>query len=647
MPLNDGDKLNRLEELKTKLFSKDYHTKSEHRSSFSHPQRTSDVPDSWPDSDKAMDGLLGYGEKFFMKTTAFKKFFIFSIVAFILALGYAGYVMFFSGNTVSNDNIDISISGNSFTAGGEELALLVGITNRNNSALNLVDLVVEYPKGGGGGTSAGMERLRESLGTIAAGGTRNENIKLILFGEQGSKIPIKVSIEYRIEGSNAIFVKTKNYEVTVSSTPINLSVDAPFSISPNQEIALNIKSKLNATAPVPNIMIKVDYPVGFVFTSSIPEPTIGNNIWNMGDLAPGVERNVSISGKMVGVFDGEEKSFHVFTGEQSDSDKSSIGTVFNALTHTVLVKKPFIEARLAINGIYQNEYAVSSQNPIQGQINWTNNLDTRIDDMVIQAKISGNAFDKETVSAEQGIYDSLQSTMTWDKFSLDKFAEINPGESGSVNFSITPLPLSSDNNGILSSPSITIEVSLSGKQLTEGYSPASLSNSDSKTIKIISDAGLAAKALYYSGPFTNTGPIPPKPETETTYTIVWTLSNTANDISKAKVTAVLPAWVRFAGTVSPPQENLAYNSSTREVTWEVGKLARGTGTSAAERTVAFQVVLTPLFSQVSTSPTLINEAVLTGHDDFANVDIRASKFSLRTDLTNDSAFPAGGGVVTQ
>src|ERR1700759_2621582 len=104
-----------------------------------------------------------------MKTSRFKKFFIFSILFFTLRVGYSAYIFFIGGNTVSNDNIDISILGNNFTAGGEELPLIVGITNRNSSPLDLVDLVMEYPKSSASDTYADPEHFRESLGTIPAG----------------------------------------------------------------------------------------------------------------------------------------------------------------------------------------------------------------------------------------------------------------------------------------------------------------------------------------------------------------------------------------------------------------------------------------------------------------------------------------------
>ncbi len=646
MSINDKDRLNRIEELKNKLFSRNYETRIEHRGSFSHPDGVA-VPDSWNDSMKSGDESMYGNDNFFMKTSRFKKFFIFSLIFFLLTIGYASYVFFFAGNSVSNNNIDISIVGNTFTAGGDDLSLVVSIANRNNAPLELVDLIVEYPKGGDASTSAETARFRESLGTIPAGSVRNENVKLVLFGEQGALRDVKVSIEYRVNGSNAIFVKEKPYEVTISSTPVNLLIDAPNTISPNQNIVLNVKSVLNATKPVPGVLLKVDYPAGFQFVSANPMPSSGNNVWSMGDLSPGVDRDISISGKMLDVVDGEEKSFRVSSGSQSDADKYAIGVVFNTLTHTVTVKRPFIEANILVNGQYQKEYANDSKNPIKGSINWSNNLDTKVNDLQITAKISGNAFNTKTVNAEQGVYNSLTTSMVWDKFSNSSFAEVNPGDSGVVNFTISPLALVGA-SGLLKDPSITIDVSISGKQLVEGYQPQELANSESKTIKIISDLGLTTKALYYSGTLKNTGPIPPQVEKETTYTVNWSLSNTANSISGAQVRAILPTWVRFMGPFAPSTEDVTFNSSTREVIWNIGKISKGTGLqNNAGKSVSFQIGFTPLFSQVGNTPVIINGAVLTGHDDFANVDIRVVKPELHTNLAGDPLFPSSGAVVSQ
>ena len=645
MPLDDRNKLNRVEELKNKLFSKDYHTRIEHRDGFSHLTKR-EVVDSWKTSKKT-DSNINDEENFFMKTSVFRKFFLFSLAFFLITSLYAGYIFFAGGNTVSNDNIDISILGNSFTAGGEELPLIIGITNRNNSPLDLVDLVLEYPKGSKGDLSSDTERLRESLGTIPAGAVRNENIKVVLFGEQGSTRPIKITLEYRVAGSNAIFVKEKLYEVSISSTPINLVVKAPSLISPNQDITLEIKATLNATRPSKKILVRADYPTGFVFVNSSPAPSFGNNVWDLGDLAPGAERSISVSGKMLDVFDGEEKTFNISSGSQAGADKSAIGVIFNSISHIVSIKKAFIELGLSINGVSGREYATDAKTPVSAEIHYVNNLDTKVDDLKIQARITGNAFDRKTVRTSDGFYDSSKDTITWDKNSKNRLREVNPGDSGSVTFSVSPLSLFGTSGDIITNPSINIEVDLAGSQDIEGAAANELDNSASAVIRIISDIAFSGRALYYSGPFTNTGLIPPKAEQPTTYTVVWTLSNTSNSISKAEVHSTLPPWVTFVGTSLPGSENLTYNASTQEVVWNADRVLRGAGITGAKKEVAFQLSFTPSLSQVGTTPVIINGAVLTGHDDFANVDIRATRSELTTKLDNDAAFPPQGATVVE
>src|SRR3990167_1629357 len=117
---NDGNKLNRIEELKSKLFSKNYQTKIEHRDSFTHFNRK-DIPDSWEGGKKTETESSFLRDRFFMKTPIFKNFFIFFFVFFFLTLGYASYVFFGGGNSFSQEKNYILNLGNNFTAGGEEL----------------------------------------------------------------------------------------------------------------------------------------------------------------------------------------------------------------------------------------------------------------------------------------------------------------------------------------------------------------------------------------------------------------------------------------------------------------------------------------------------------------------------------------------
>jgi hypothetical protein len=640
MATENGEDLNRLESLKSRLWSRNYKTKIEFYDTFPH-KKEFEVKDNWEPQVEE--------HKISMKNSVFKKFFVFSVVFFLLAILYVGYNFFSGNNKVSNENIDIAILGNTFTDGGKPLPIVVEVTNRNSSALELVDLVAEYPKGSSGTALDIKERQRVSIGTIPSGGVHSENISVTLFGEQGSIQPVKISVEYRFKDSNAILVKEKNYEVTISATPINLLVDAPSEITPNQDITFKVRTSLNTTeSATKNIAVKIDYPIGFEFTSASPSPDIGNNVWELSDMKPGDEKSITMVGKFVDVFDGEEKTFKVWSGAQSPSEKSEIGVVYNSQAHTLKIKKPFIDAQLLVNGEYARDYAITSQNVVAGEIRWSNNLSTKINDLEIKATLSGNAVNRKTIASRDGFYNSLVDTIVWDKNSNDKFASIDPGENGSVSFSFKVNPLLSA-EGIMKSPQAVINVSISGKQALEGNALKKLENSETKIVRVVSDATFSPKIVHYNSVIQNSGPIPPKAEQETTYTVLWTITNSSNNLRNIKVRTTLPTWVKYTGSIYPAQEDITYNSASREVIWNAGTISRGTGMEGnPPREVAFQISFTPSLVQVEEVPILVNDAVLTGHDDFANVDVQINRASLNTNIGNPAdpnAASATGRVV--
>lgn len=640
MPDSD-DKINRIEELKKRLFSKNEKLLRQKKPGVLHPS-SYDVPESW----NVLDIKTPPKRKFSLPPSIFKRIFLSSLIFFSLALIFAVVVFERGSNSVSSDNIDISVLGNTFTAGGEDLDLQIEVVNRNAVALEYSDLLVEYPKGSSGDASGDFVRIRKSLATIGGGKSARENIKVVLFGEQGSIKDIKTTLEYRVHGSNAIFVKEKTYAVTISSAPLDLTIDAPTEASSNQKITLNIKATLNAGKDVQGVALKVDYPPGFQFESATPKSVAGNNFFALGDLSPGVEKNISITGTVFGQ-DAEERAFHVYSGEADPNDQSAISVIYSSLVHTIVIKRPFIEANLFINGTDQQSYSVPSGAAIQGEIHWVNNSPTRIENVEIHARITGSALNKSSIGVLTGFYNSTTDEIIWDRNTTSRFASIEPGDNGTLSFTFSPLSLLSTNRSLLENPEIIIEISMKGLEPSDGNIPAEVNNAQTKTIKISSDFQMAAQALYHSGPFVNTGPIPPRVEQETAYTIDWIVTNSSNSISGAEARTSLPLYVSWAGNVSPSTENVFYNEATREVVWNIGSVAKGAGLTGSGREAAFQVTLLPSLSQVGSIPVLTNETTLKGTDNFTNTAIQTKKSQLNARLTNDPGFREGDDRVVQ
>src|SRR6185369_10829997 len=101
---------------------------------------------------------------------AYKIVFICSGLFLVAALGIAAYTFFGGGNYVSVDNVDIQISGPASIAGGEPLSLDVSVANKNETEIQLVDLIVEYPTGtkDPANPTKDLTRIRLPLGNIGS-----------------------------------------------------------------------------------------------------------------------------------------------------------------------------------------------------------------------------------------------------------------------------------------------------------------------------------------------------------------------------------------------------------------------------------------------------------------------------------------------
>lgn len=564
------------------------------------------------------------------KTSIFKKFFIFAIIFFVVAIGFTGYKFYTGGVSVSADNIDIKVIGNAFTKGGEELPLQIEITNHNKASLELSNLQISYPSGASDDTSDYIRLPRISIGTIKSGETVTENIKVTLYGDEKSTRNVKISLDYHPEGSNAIFTKEKEYEVNISSAPLSLAIDAPDNVTSDQPVNITVKASLNTSLPSSNTVMQLTYPNNFVYESATPAPTFGNSMWSLSDLSLTKPIEVVVKGRIVGG-EQEQQSFHVYAGTTKSTDKSTMDIVYNSLLHTVTLVKPFLEANVIVDD------TSSSGNIINARVSWKNNLSTKITNGQIIVNIGGNAFDKMSVTTSDGFFDSANSRIVWDKNSVSDLSDIEPGESGEVDFSVKSVSLIGKQS--IKDPQVTFDVSIKGSQPSLGSTYTDINNFSKKVVKILSDFQIASFAKYKSGSF------PPKAEMETKYDVTWTLSNSTNTISGAVARAAIPVYVKWVGKVSP-NENITYNEATREVIWNIGSVKANTG-SSSEREATFTLSLNPSTSQIGSIPQLMKDLYLSGTDSFAGSTISSKRGSINTLLSDDPNFQTGYERVVQ
>ena len=571
----------------------------------------------------------------------FNKFLIGSLVFFVVSLGVAIFIFFGGVNMISSDNLDIKITAQSSVSSGEELDIGLSILNGNNTDLENVVLFIEYPEGSEiiGEENRIITRDRISLDTIAQGKSKDYTIRALLFGEKDIVKTFTFKIEYKVKGSNAIFSKEKTYDVLIGSSPILLDVSYPKEVNSGQQMTLSINITSNSSVPIKNTLVKVEYPYGFTYKSSNIKPLSDNSVWNIGDLRNGDKKTLSVTGVIIGQ-NMEDRSFIISVGSQNPQIKSDIDTILVEETETVGIRKSFFDLQTIVGG--GNVKSVGQFSPVT--INWQNTLPDKILNAKIEATLSGNILDRSKVLVgDSGFYRSVDNVVLWDKNTTENLLQITPGGSGSVSLTLVSLT-----NPVLvrsiKNPHIDLHIVMTGDR--SGLDSATISSSEDVTIKINSTLELNSQSFRSVGPFNNIGPIPPRADIESTYTITWTITNTTNDLSGVAVSAVLPTGVIWKGETQPVSERINYNQDTRTVSWNIGNVSAGVGFTLSPKTVSFKVGIIPSINQIGSAPTLLSQINATATDTYTEGQIGATIPPVTTQYS-DPDYKAGNNIVVK
>lgn len=574
---------------------------------------------------------------------------VWAALAFALGgIGFFGYYFFLGAGKapVSPGNIDISVSGPLQVQSGEPTELQIAVVNRNRVALELADLVINYPKGTRSPTdlSTDLPSQRISLGTIEPGGRRQGTVSAIFAGQEGDRTAIKVELEYRLQNASSIFAASTNYSLIFASSPLTLTIDGNSETIAGQPIEFKVTVASNADAPVKDVLLNASFPFGFSIVSTDPQVGKGN-LWALGDINPGQKKVVTIRGTVNGE-SGDERVFRFTAGTRKATTDTAISAILADYAHHLTVSNPFLGLAILFNkDTSAGTAVVGPGETVNVSVAYENHLATAITDAVIVAQLSGLEIDGATVRSNDGFYRSADRVVLWDKTGEPALANLAAGARGSVNFTFQ-MP-SSEQLVDVREPKVTISVQAAGKRIGERNVPETLQATTIGTVRIASDLQLIAQGLYYSNPFGSTGPMPPKANSETTYAIVFSLTNTTNEITNAVVKAVLPSYVRWTGTYSPSGEDISFNQNDGTVTWRVGEIGANVGVGGSlPKQAAIAIGFTPSTSQIGSQPQLVRSITLTGKDSATGQNVSRTAEDVSTNIIGDQGFlPSNATVV--
>jgi len=536
-------------------------------------------------------------------------------------------------SSFSEDRVIVAVSGPKDVRSGEAVTYEINYKNENRATLKDAKISINFPdnfkpEGNSNFQSEGSNNGSFNLGEIKGGAGGKIDFRGKAFSPKGNLIYIKADFSYKPSNFNSQFITKDQLGVNIISFPVTVEILAPQNLASGDELKYLISYKNTGEDDFENIKLRVEYPEGFILSKSYPDASEGDNTWYIGHLSAAQEGKITIDGKLEGSKD-DTKVLRVDLGSLEDGQFVS----YNRESVSTKIETSPLVIFQTVNKL--TNYVAKAGDALEFEITYRNEGSVGLRDVIVTEKIESSIIDFGSLDLKNGAYNSAESMITWKASDFKELANLPPGKEGRISFvikvkNVIPIEDDNDKNFVISSiakiDSPDIQTPIASNKIIAG---------NKIDIKLKSKLGLGMKGYYEDANIKNTGPVPPVVDQETTYTLHWNVMNVSNDITNAKVEAVLPTGVVMTGAKYPEDANLSYNERTNMLVWEIGNLPAGTGIITPGKEIAFQVKIKPSSNQIGREVRLIEAPTFSGHDSFVNEDLSTKADGKTTALRED------------
>lgn len=586
--------------------------------------RSEEIEHSW---EKIKAAEVGGGEGG-PRHAPWRRFALISLVIFLIGAGVLAAVFYFG---FQKDDLELSLLAKDRAESGEKVTYQIFYKNTTSGPLRDLELTLTYPSGSvplhDEAKPGAVPRTRIAIGELAAGQEARMELEARLFGRENEVKKAEAVLTYRPESSTSRFVAKETAETVIVRVPLVVTLNVPTNLASRQEVEIVLDYSSNAQGPFDNMSLGIEYPEGFTFVSAEPKPTIRNSIWSIGSIQPGDAGKITIRGTISGV-PADRKMFIARAGIYNALKEE--WTPYQIVEKEAVIAAPFLSVSQYINE--EREPIVPLGQTLRVRLHYKNNLDIPLKNVSIEVALKGGLHDPKTILVDKGFYQGGTERIFWTPNSYTPFSELKAGEEGDVMFTVGLKA----GDQIQGNTVISEAVIRSGDQ-PAGYEGIDFTHNDEVTAKVSSKLTLSSRSAYRSQYLSGSGPLPPVVGRETTYVVIWQLSNSLNDLAGAEVRARLAPGISWKNSVAPAGVTLAYDAHSGIIVWRVGDVERGAGDSKPAPTVAFTVGLVPAPNQVEASPTLIEGIEAVAVDSFTKQELKVPAENLTTELRTDSS----------
>lgn len=538
----------------------------------------------------------------------------------------------------SADKILVTLRGADAVMSAESVTFTFEYTNNNLAGISGGKVIFEYPEtflpDAAPGLSIAPDRAEMTVGEIPSRSTGQVKISGKFYASRGDQAILSATLHLDSERSGKILEKQAQKEVSLTSLPLFFEIAAPVELASDQEVQYEIQYGNEGSNAFSGLEIRLEYPRGFAFTGADPSPSSGDATWLIGDLKSNSKAKIVVRGRLVGERD-EQKLVHGAIGAIREDGRFVAYREHERRTR--IAASPFIILQTVNKGV--SPLAIDPGQRLSYEIAYKNEGNVGIRDAILTAEMGSPYIDWGTLQLSSGgAYVESSKTIFWKASDVPALSRIDPGQSGSVSFSVATYSDLKDRFPNVRDFSLWSVAKVDSPDIpTLNGGVTKVVASGTFTVKLNAAVATEFNGYYQDAVIPNSGPLPPVVGQETTYTLHFRAAGSLSNIENSRVSIMLPTGVRYTGKRSPESERMVFNERSNELVWDIGTLEPG-----KDRELVFQIAAVPNPNSVGQDITLVSKATFTGRDSFTDRELRLEKDKKTSNLPEDPFVQKAG-----
>lgn len=559
----------------------------------------------------------------------------------IIAVIIAGW-KWFSGRQEKNSPVTLTITSEAGVIANQEFTYTIDYQNQESAALTNVELVAVYPENfilTDTSPVVSQSNNKWQLPDIKGFGSGRVQIRGKLIAPTGQSNILFTDLSYQPEGITSSFKKSASLDVIISASGLDVVTTPPGSLLVGEEKSLEVSWLLQEKNYLDRFSLRVKTSQHLAVRASDKKvegiTNEGNGIWSIDPTKATESLSLLVKALDKGTTEEEETVTLQFEYTPANSDRSFL---LEEKIIPIEIVKNSLNLSLSAND-QSVDQGVDFDQVINYSLSYSNKGEATMNNVIISAVLEGDALNwSELEDSYNGKV--VGSSIIWTPTEIPALAALATNQQGKIDFSI---PVRPSNEAKLISKyefknyaqfSLTDKTEVTPEEATES------NRSNEIILKLNSDINLDESVRYFNEDniAVGTGPLPPEVGEETTLKVYWKITNSLHELGGLKVTSKLPSGVTWDGKDIVSVGSMTYNSSTNEVTWDIGRLP----VSVPEIQAEFSIALTPRAADRNRLMILVSGTTLTAQDNKTTFTINKQLKAQTTKLEKDDIADTDG-----